>query len=119
MRRTKRCGTWCEHTRTPERTNSAARQRLGKFLLRHGKRPEVRMANWGVKHLEWIKQKVHFDQPALEATLQDYVREVEHAGERISRLEKSIVEAVQNTAPVIRAVVEALQALRGVARSRP
>lgn len=92
-----------------------ARQRLDKFLLRHGKRPEVRMANWGVKHLEWIKQKVHFDQPALEATLQDYVREVEHAGERISRLEKSIVEAVQNTAPVIRAVVEALQALRGVA----
>ena len=40
---------------------------------------------------------------------------MEHAGERISRLEKSIVEAVQNTAPVIRAVVEALQALRGVA----
>jgi transposase len=93
----------------------ADQQRLGKFLLRHGKRPEVRMANWGAKHLEWIKQKVHFDQPALEATLQDYVREVEHAGERISRLEKSIVEAVQNTAPVIRAVVEALQALRGVA----
>lgn len=52
--------------------------------MRHGKRPEVRMANWGVKHLEWIKQKVHFDQPALEATLQDYVREVEHAGEHIS-----------------------------------
>jgi len=92
-----------------------ARQRLGKFLLRHGKRPEVRMANWGVKHLEWIKQKVHFDQPALEATLQDYVREVEHASERITRLEKSIFEALQNTAPVIRAVVEALQALRGVA----
>lgn len=92
-----------------------ARQRLGKFLLRHGKRPEVRMANWGVKHLEWIKQKVHFDEPALEATLQDYVREVEHASERINRLEKSIIQAVQNSAPVIRAVVEALQALRGVA----
>ena len=92
-----------------------ARQRLGKFLLRHGKRPEVRMANWSAKHLEWVKRKVHFDQPALEATLQDYVREVEHASERISRLEKDIIEAVQNTAPVIRAVVEALQALRGVA----
>jgi transposase len=62
-----------------------------------------------------VKRKVHFDQLALEATLQDYVREGEHASERISRLEKDIIEAVQNTAPVIRAVVDTLQALRGVA----
>ena len=47
--------------------------------------------------------------------MQDYVREVEHASERITRLEKSIIEALENTAPVIRAVVEALQAMRGVA----
>jgi len=92
-----------------------ARQRLGKFLLRHGQRPEAKMQNWSLKHMEWIKRKVHFEEPALEATLQDYVREVEHAAERIHRLEEAIAAAVQNTAPVIRAVVEALQALRGVA----
>jgi transposase len=92
-----------------------ARHRLGKFLLRHGKRPEVRMKNWTLKHLEWVKRKVHFDEPALEATLQDYVREVEHASERIRRLEEAILQAVEHSAPVIRAVVQALQALRGVA----
>jgi transposase len=92
-----------------------ARQRLGKFLLRHGQRPEGKMANWSLKHMEWIKRKVHFEQPALEATLQDYVREVEHAAERIHRLEEAITAAVQTTAPMLRAVVEALQAMRGVA----
>jgi uncharacterized protein Yka (UPF0111/DUF47 family) len=71
------------------------------------------MANWSAKHLEWIKRTVHFDQPALEATLEDYVREVEHASERITRLEKSILEAVQNTAPVIRAVVEGCKLCAG------
>ena len=38
---------------------------------------------------------MHFDQPALEATLLDYVHEVEHMAERIQRLEKAIAEAIQ------------------------
>jgi transposase len=71
-----------------------ARHRLGKFLLRHGRRPEG-MKAWTVKHLEWIKIHVKFDQPALEATLEDYLQEVEHVAERIAKLEKAIDEAVQ------------------------
>jgi transposase len=60
---------------------------------------------------------VHFDQPALEATLEDYLHEVEHAAQRIVKLEKAIDEAVVNAPAEIRAVIEALQALRGVAQT--
>jgi transposase len=93
-----------------------ARHRLGKFLLRHGRRPEG-MKAWTKKHLEWIKTNVHFDQAALEATLEHYLHEVEHIAERILKLEKAIEEAVQQAPLEIRAVIEALQALRGVAQT--
>jgi transposase len=92
-----------------------ARHRLGKFLLRHGRRPEG-MKAWTKKHLEWIKTNVRFDQSALEATLEHYLHEVEHIAERILKLEKAIDEAVKQASPEIRAVIEALQALRGVAQ---
>jgi transposase len=93
-----------------------ARHRLGKFLLRHGRRPEG-MKAWTKQHLEWIKTHVHFDQPALEATLLDYLHEVEHVATRIVKLEKAIDEAVQSAPMEIRTVIEALQALRGVAQT--
>jgi len=93
-----------------------ARHRLGKFLLRHGRRPEG-MKAWTKQFLEWIGSHVHFDQPALEATLQDYRDEVKHVAERILKLEKAIDEAVRQAPPEIRAVIEALQALRGVAQT--
>ncbi len=93
-----------------------ARHRLGKFLLRHGRRPEGLKA-WTKKHLEWIKSHVRFEQPALEATLADYLEEVDHVAARIVKLEKAIDEAVQQARPEIRAVIEALQALRGVAQT--
>src|SRR5437879_1739408 len=94
-----------------------ARHRLSKFLLRHGRRPpeDVKKA-WTLKYMTWIQEHIHFDQPALEATLVDYVHEVEHMAERILRLEKAITEAMQKAPPEMRAVIEALQALRGVAQ---
>lgn len=92
-----------------------ARHRLGKFLLRHGRRAEG-MKAWTKQHLEWVGSHVHFDQPALEATLQDYLDEVKHVAERIVKLEKAIDEAVRSAPAEIRAVIEALQALRGVAQ---
>ncbi len=99
------------------RSYRAARHRLSKFLLRHGRRPpeDVKKA-WTLKYMTWIQEHVHFDQPALETTLLDYVQEVEHMAERIVRLEKAITEAIQKAPPEIRAVVQALQALRGVAQ---
>jgi transposase len=93
-----------------------ARHRLGKFLLRHGWRAEG-MKAWTKQHLEWISSKVRFSEPALEATLADYKDEVEHVAARIVKLEKAIDEAVQKAPLEIRAVIEALQALRGVAQT--
>jgi transposase len=92
-----------------------ARHRLGKFLLRQGRRPPSAMKAWTQSYLAWVKSAVHFQQAAQEATLLDYLDEVDHVAERIARLERAIDEAV-TTAPVrMRAVIEALQALRGIA----
>jgi transposase len=92
------------------------RHRLGKFLLRKGRRPEGKKA-WTKQYVEWIKTNVHFEQAALEVTLADYLEEVDHVAARIVKLEKAIDEAVQKSPPQIRAVIEALQALRGVAQT--
>jgi transposase len=91
-----------------------ARHRLGKFLLRHGRRPATAMTPWTQRYLTWVRQ-VHFAQPAQEATRLDYLHEVDHVADRIVRLERAIDDAVQ-TAPVrMRAVIAGLQALRGIA----
>jgi transposase len=92
------------------------RHRLGKFLLRHGHRPTDAGRAWSKKYLEWIKIHARFEQPALVAALEHYLHEVEHAAERIVKLEQAIDQAVAEAAPEIRQVIEALQALRGVAQ---
>jgi len=93
-----------------------ARQRLGKFLLRHGKRPDGSMKAWTGKYMGWLKRQVHFEIAALEATFLDYVQQVRHQAERITDLEKAIDAAIAAAPAQIRAVVEALQALLGVAK---
>lgn len=94
-----------------------ARQRLGKFLLRHGRKPpETIKEKWTAKYMTWLNTHVQFDQPALQATLLDYIHEVHHAAERIQRLEKAIDEAIATAPEEIRSVIAALQALRGVAQ---
>jgi transposase len=92
-----------------------ARQRLGKFLLRHGRRPPSKMTAWTAKYLAWVKTQ-RFGQAAHEVVLGDYLHEVERARERIERLERAIDDAVKHMPPQQRAVVEALQTLRGVAQ---
>lgn len=94
-----------------------ARHRLGKFLLRHGCRPpEDVKRNWTAKHMRWAKSLPEFPQPALQAAFLDYVHEVEHAAQRLQRLEKALDDAIAAAPPEIREVVEALQALRGVGK---
>ena len=92
-----------------------ARHRLNKFLLRHGRRPPLGIKPWTVKYLEWVKRDVHFSLPAQEITLLDYLHEVEHAAGRIARLDAAIAEAVKLAPPKMRAMIAALQALRGIA----
>ena len=74
-----------------------ANHRLSKFLLRHGRRPASGVKAWTVNYLAWVKKEVHFEQPAQEATLLDYLHEVEHAEARIARLDLAIEEAVKST----------------------
>ena len=93
-----------------------ARHRLGKFLLRQGRRPTEGMRPWTQRHLAWIKQAVHFEQAAQEATLLDYLQEVEHVATRLERLERAIDDAIASAPSQTRAVIEALQALRGIAK---
>jgi transposase len=93
-----------------------ARHRLGKFLLRQGRRPPTTMKAWTKGYLVWVQSAVHFAHPAQEATLLDYLHEVEHAADRIVRLERAIDEAVQTAPRQQRVVIAALQALRGIAR---
>jgi transposase len=90
-----------------------ARHRLGKFLLRHGRRPPDDVRPWTGRHLAWVKT-VKFDQPAQEVTLLDYLNEVEHAAQRIKRLELAIDDALKTMPESMRQVVAGLQALRGV-----
>jgi transposase len=92
-----------------------ARHRLGKFLLRHGRRPPHGVNSWTQRHLKWIKT-VQFEQAAQVATLLDYLHEVEHVAERIARLERTLDAVVKSVPASMRAVIEALQALRGIAR---
>lgn len=92
-----------------------ARHRLSKFLLRQGRRPPTGTRPWTQKYLAWVKQAVHFDEPAQEATLLDYLHEVEHVADRLMRLDQAVTRAALQAPPSMRAVIEALQALRGVA----
>lgn len=93
-----------------------ARHRLGKYLLRHGKRPPQTMRAWTENYLQWIKGKVSFDQRCQQVTLEDYLNEVDHAGARVARLDKAIDEAVEQAPETMRELIQALQALRGVAK---
>lgn len=92
-----------------------ARHRLGKFLLRHGRRPPAGVQRWTGKYVTWLQRDVHFAQGAQEAVLLDYLHEVEHAAARLERLEQAIAQAVAVAPASMRAVIDALQALRGIA----
>ncbi|HVH71520.1 MAG TPA: IS110 family transposase [Candidatus Dormibacteraeota bacterium] len=99
-----------------KRDQQRTRRRLATFLLRHGwRRPDDLKTAWSTHHMKWIKSAVHFELPALEATLIDYVHEVEHMALRIKRLNEAISEAIAAAPARLRAVIEALQALRGIA----
>jgi transposase len=92
-----------------------ARHRLAKFLLRQGRRTPEAMSAWTLQYMKWVREQ-RFEHAAHEATLSDYLHEVEHAGHRIERLERAIDTAVESVPKKMRAVIEALQALRGIAQ---
>jgi transposase len=63
-----------------------------------GQRPAAGMKAWTAPYMAWVRQ-VHFAQVAREATMLDYLHEVDHMGERVKRLEQAITEAVKLASP--------------------
>src|SRR5918912_1772242 len=88
-----------------------ARQHLQSFLLRHGRVFGGR-APWTGAHARRLDEQ-GFDHPAQQPVLAEYRQAVEDAGTRLERLTRQVAEAAAawSMAPV----VEAYQALRGVA----
>ena len=93
-----------------------ARHRLSKFSLHHGRRAPAGVKPWTLKYMDWVREQVRFEQPAQEYTRWDYLHEVEHANDRVGRVEEAIREAVKLVPPALREVIQALQALRGIAQ---
>lgn len=88
-----------------------ARGQLRNFLIRNDCRYDEEATKWTKKHFTWIAS-LKFEHAALAVVRDDYLREVEAAAARITRLTKDIEAMAPQTAhwPMI----QALQALRGV-----
>lgn len=92
-----------------------AKHRLGKYLLRNGQRPAEGCRAWTAAWWQWVRalELPYADQ---NTTLLDYIMQVDHQAQRIELLEAAIDRAVAAAPAELRAIVDALQALRGVAK---
>lgn len=89
---------------------TAARHRLAKFLLRHG-RLFSQGKNWTERFWHWLRTQT-FERPAEQVTFEHYVLQVHHLEECRAALEREIA-AVADTAPYQPAVAR-LACLRGI-----
>lgn len=88
-----------------------ARQRLGAFLLRHGRVYREGKSRWTQRHFRWL-ETVKFDDAIQQVVLQEYIDTVREAQARVAGLEGQMRQALESWS--LRPVVEALMALRGV-----
>ena len=93
------------------RAQRAARHQLKALLLRHGVRYAGKTA-WTGAHLRWLAE-LKLPLAAQQLAFQEYVLAVTEATERIARIEAALREVCLGWR--MRPVVEALQALRGIA----
>ena len=75
---------------------------MSKYLLRHGRRPTVKMKPWTQRYLQWIRKEVRFEQHAQQISLEDYLEELNHQAQRIRRLETAIDEAIAKAPEAMR-----------------
>ena len=87
------------------------RQRLGAFLLRHG-RIYAGRTRWTQAHFRWLEAQ-RFDHPAQQIVFQEYVDAVKEAQDRVQGLEKAMHEALAGWS--LEPETRGLMALRGVA----
>ena len=88
-----------------------ARQRLGAFMLRHGRVYRGGKSRWTQKHFRWLEEQ-KFEHPVQQVVFQEYVDTVTEARHRVAGLEGQMREALERWS--LRPVVEGLIALRGV-----
>jgi transposase len=88
-----------------------ARQHLQGFLLRHGRKHGLGTA-WRMAYRRWLST-LAFDHPAQQIAFQDYVDAVTDAERRLQRVEEQISSLLPEW--TLRPVVDALQAMRGIA----
>jgi transposase len=93
-----------------KKAERVARHQLDKFLLRHG-RSWSQGTKWTKKHWSWIRAQ-QLPEEMLRRVLHDYVTTIEQATQRVERLDKDIVEMVEQWA--LKPLVLSLMALRGV-----
>ncbi len=98
-----------------KKDETRAKHRVTKYLLRNGIRHPGGCRAWSKNWLSWLQQ-LSFEHVAQQVTFEDCVSEVQRLGERLSRLDVAIDEAVESSPAHHQAVIEALQALRGVAK---
>lgn len=89
---------------------TAARNRLAKFLLRHG-RIYREGKNWTVRHRGWLNSQT-FEHPAERLTFDHYLAAVDHQDACRADLEKAIADIASQ--PPFAESVEKLVALRGI-----
>src|ERR1700681_1996780 len=88
-----------------------ARQHLQGFLLRHGRKHGQGTA-WRMAYRRWLST-LAFQHPAQQIAFQDYVDAVMDAEQRLQRVEEQIFSLLPEW--TLRPVVDALQAMRGIA----
>jgi transposase len=87
-----------------------SRQRLGGFLLRHGKVYSGR-SKWTQAHFRWL-EGVRFQTATQQIVVQEYIDMVKHAQGRVEAMEEEMRKALDGWE--LKAVVEGLMALRGI-----
>jgi transposase len=87
-----------------------AKQRLGAFLLRHGKKYPGK-SKWTQAYFRWL-EGIKFEIPAQQIVFQEYVDTVKQMKERVASLEEEMRHALEGWS--LAPVVTGLMALRGV-----
>jgi transposase len=87
------------------------KQRLLKFLLRHGHRYESEGGNWTVKHWRWM-DGIEFGQEHERVVYEEYRSQIRALEERLARLSRQVEETAES--PRYRAAVNRLRAFKGI-----
>ena len=92
-----------------------AKHRLTKYLLRYGQRPSKGVRAWTAPWWQWARA-ITLPEANQNIALLDLIMEVDHQAQRIARVDAAIDVAIEKAPPKTRALVDALQSLRGVAK---